>query len=586
VSVRRGRDEGDLKVKVLFKLWPYAREYKLTIAFVLFLGFLMSSATVMIPLIVKPLFDEVFTAKDPTNLMRYPFAIILIYAVHGSARFSHLYFLKMTSERVTTKLQAALQQKFMNLSLSYHNNIASGKLISRTLNDIAIIQWSFNLMADIVREPVTGIALLVYVFYMDWKLTLMVMVIAPIIFVLLRQIGKSVRKYSHHQQLSMENLTSTLKETLDGVRIIQSFNLQGEMRNRIKGVIKDYLAARRKIILRQESASPVAEFLAACFFALICYYVGMQIVAGETTVGAFMSYVAALGFLQPPVKKVQDGYIRLQQTAASVERIFAIIDDDDVVPEVSSPAEFPTNWESIEFRNVSFSYGKENVLKNVNLTVKRGEVIALVGESGSGKSTLVNLLERFFDPTEGEILIGGVPIKSLSLFDLRKNVALVTQDVFLFNDTITHNIRSGNFEEESISVDQAAQHANAHNFILKADDGYDTNVGDRGELLSGGEKQRISIARAFYKDAPILILDEATSALDSASEVEVQRGIDQLMKDRTAFVIAHRLSTVAKASRILVMDKGHIVEEGSHQELMAKNGRYSHFQRLQSAPST
>jgi ATP-binding cassette subfamily B protein/subfamily B ATP-binding cassette protein MsbA len=282
-----------------------------------------------------------------------------------------------------------------------------------------------------------------------------------------------------------------------------------------------------------------------------------------------------------PIKKIQNAHVRLQQTVVVTERIFQLLESTMQVPQSANPLPFPKDWEQIRFKNVSFAYGAEPVLQNIDVTIHRGEIVALVGESGSGKSTIVNMLERFFDPTEGEILIDGVPLNQFDLKDLRRHIALVTQDVFLFRDSIERNIQAGDFSKDTTGVAPAAQHANAHNFIERTPLAYQSSVGDRGNFLSGGEKQRVSIARAIFKDTPILILDEATSALDSVSELEVQKGLNHLMQGRTTFVIAHRLSTVYNATRILVLKKGRIVEQGTHDVLLQRKGEYFNFFQLQ-----
>ena len=303
---------------------------------------------------------------------------------------------------------------------------------------------------------------------------------------------------------------------------------------------------------------------------------------GRFAVGDFLSFVTAVFMLTDSVKKVQGGFIKIQQSAVALERLHSIMEEKNVVPQIESPKPFPEHWKDIQFRNVSFRYESTDVLRNVNLTIKRGESVALVGSSGAGKSTLINLLPRFFDPTVGEVLIGGTPISEMPLAELRSKVALVTQDVFLFSDSVKKNIWSGDFTKSPTEVEGAAKLANAHNFIEANPEGYEARVGERGARFSGGEKQRISIARAIFKNAPILILDEATSALDSESELEVQKGLDSLMRGRTALVIAHRLSTISKCDRIIVMDKGEIIEEGSHNELMVRQGAYYKFFQLQS----
>jgi ATP-binding cassette subfamily B protein/subfamily B ATP-binding cassette protein MsbA len=298
-------------------------------------------------------------------------------------------------------------------------------------------------------------------------------------------------------------------------------------------------------------------------------------------VAGFVTFMVSMGLMQDSIRKLQDAYIKLQQASVAMDRLQSILDTEPTVRDPENPEPFPADWQEIEFRNVSFAFNKEHVLKNINLKVRRSETLALVGSSGSGKSTMANLLQRFFDPQHGEILIGGVSIKNFTLADLRKNIALVTHDVFLFNETIERNILMGQLEENSAKVKAAASLANADSFIMQTPKGYQTSVGDFGNRMSGGEKQRVSIARAILKDAPILILDEATSALDSESEAEVQKGLNQLLIGRTALVIAHRLSTISRADRIVVLKKGEIIEQGNHNQLIERKGEYFKFYQMQ-----
>lgn len=508
-------------------------------------------------------------------------AIPLLYIANGLARYFHMYTLKTTNEYVITRLQKELQQKYMNLSLSYYGSTTTGSLISRTINDIQMIKEGLGSIVEAVHQPITIVFLFGTLLYIDWRMTLALLALGPIVGFITNKLSKSVRKYSHKQQESMEEFTSTLKETVDGIRIIQSFNLSSYMQERLQKIIDQYIAIRKKVISRQEVSGPITEFLAALLLGGIFYYLSLRVIGDATTTGSVLGYIAALIALQPAIKKLQEGFMKLQPTFASCDRVFETLMSTSVVTETLQPKPFPKYWDRIEFKNVSFTYDSEPVLKNVSLTIKSGEVVALVGESGSGKSTLVNLLGRFYDTTSGDILIDGTSIKDFKLAELRQNIALVTQDVFLFNESIETNIRAGDFSKAASSVRSSAEDANAHDFVSRTPDGYQTMVGDRGGRLSGGEKQRISIARAIFKSAPILILDEATSALDSASEVEVQKGLDRLMEGRTAFVIAHRLSTVVKANRILVFKKGEIIEEGTHQQLMSRQGAYYEFTQLQ-----
>jgi subfamily B ATP-binding cassette protein MsbA len=566
---------------VLKKLYPYLWVHRWPFLVVFGCGLLLSATDGTLPYLSQKLFDDVFVKRDQRMALLIPAAIPLVFLIHGAARYVHMYFLKVIGEKVVTRLQKELQTKYMHLSLTYYGANTTGALISKTINDIQLVKDGISTITEVLHMPLTIIGLLGWLFYLDFKMTASLFILGPVIVLIVSKFAKGVRRHSHSQLESMEEFTSTLKETVDGIRIIQSFNLVSYMEERLQKIIDHYISFRKKIISLQESSGPITEFLASIMVAGIFYYKGQQIINNSSSVGSLMGYVAALFVLTPAIKKLQEGFMRIQPTVAACERIFEILESTNVVPETSSPQSFPTNWTEIEFRNVSFKYDSNLVLRNVNLKIKRGEVIALVGESGSGKSTLVNLLGRFYDPTSGEILIGGIPIRNFRLKDLRENIALVTQDVFLFNESIETNIRSGNFESGVRSVEDSAKMANAHDFIKRFPEGYTLLAGDRGGRLSGGEKQRVSIARAIYKNAPILILDEATSALDSASEVEVQKGLDKLMEGRTAFVIAHRLSTVSGSNRILVFKSGEIIEQGTHLELMNQQGTYFGFHQLQ-----
>lgn len=569
---------------VIKRLWPELKPHKKVLVWVLILGFITSAMKGVTPELIRMLQDS-WEAREWNRAWQIPMAIAVLWTLSSIGRFFHLFWMKFTSEQVAVNLRRQLINKYLSLNLTFFHSFVSGSggLISRMVNDISIIQNGLQRIADILREPFMAIFSFGYLLYLDWRLTFFIIVALPLITGVMRNLARSLRKYSRHNQEIMEDLTKTIKESLDGTRIVQSFNLEGEMRRRFELQSDDYLKTRAKIISREEAVGPVSETLAAITLAVILVYIGGQIFKGNLNVGDFIGFSFAIGLLQDSIKKIQSGYMSVQQASVALDRLHQILDTVSAVEDSKHPVPFPKDWETIEFRNVSFAFEKEHVLRNINLTIRRGEAIALVGGSGGGKSTLVNLLARFFDPTAGEIFIGGIPIKNFSLHELRSQIALVSQDVFLFADTIERNIQAGDFNKDIAGVEAAARLANAHNFITTATKlGYQSRVGDMGSTLSGGEKQRVSIARAVFKDAPILVLDEATSALDSESEKEVQKGLDYLMKGRTAFVIAHRLSTIAKADRILVLKKGEIVEQGHHQELLAKSGEYLKLYQLQS----
>lgn len=564
------------------KLLAELRPFRTTLYIVAITGILNALATTQLAYMLKSLFDGLSANQQQAMATLVPIALGLAF-IQATSRYYHIYLMNYTAERVVQAIRQKLQQKFMRLNLSFHNNYAagSGGLISRILNDIRIIQDGLRVVADIFLYPLMLVGLLWNLIRIDWKLTLATFLIAPVIAAILKSIARSMRKYIPQEREVMEYMTSTIKESLDGVRVIQSFNLEKDMADRLVKESDRYLDIRKTIYKRQEASGPTTEFLATAIVLCVFLYVSYEIAAGRSTPGTFVGFVGSLLMINQPIKRVQEAYVRIQEVTISLRRIYEIIENESEVPEISQPVAFPKDWKKITYKNVSFSYGKDMILKNVNLEINRGEVVALVGASGSGKSTIVNLLERFFDATDGEILIDGVNIQNIGLKELRRNIALVTQDVFLFSDTIEKNIWAGDYNRTREDVPKMAKLANAHDFIMKTPQGYQSRVGDRGNLLSGGEKQRVSIARAMFKDAPILILDEATSALDTASEIEVQKGLDHLMAGRTALVIAHRLSTIQKADKIVVLRSGEIVEIGTHDSLMSKEGEYYRFHSLQ-----
>jgi ATP-binding cassette subfamily B protein/subfamily B ATP-binding cassette protein MsbA len=594
----------------LRRVWPLVRPYKKKLVVVFFFGLIISLCNVAQTALVTTLFTEVFEKRSAVisistpifdfklSAWHLPFLFPVLYLIWGGARYVHYLILIMINENVVANVRMKTVDQALRLNLSFHAKFESGSggLMSRILNDTGVLQTGLSFFGDVLREPLIAIALVSYMLFLDWKLTLALLAFLPIFVAMTKQVSRSLRKYGHINRQAMEAVTADIKENLDGIRVIQSFNLEDTMSARLKKSMDHYIDTRRKIVSREEAVSPINEFLASNLVMGLMLYMMSLILESKATGGEFLGFLIAAGQLQNPIKRLQESFVRVQQTVVVTDRLFGLIESTDRVPIAVNPKPFPTEWKSIEFRNVRFRYGEDDVLKGVSFKVNRGEVIALVGSSGSGKSTLVNLLERFYDPTAGEILVDGVSLKEFDLKDLRSKIALVTQDVFLFRDSVATNILAGRGELSDVDrvgdtvqvkphalelIKSAAKHAHADPFIQKLPEQYQTGVGERGGLLSGGEKQRVSIARAFYKNAPILILDEATSALDSVSELEVQKGLSELMKGRTVFVIAHRLSTVRAASRILVMSHGEVIETGSHEELVAKGGEYSRFHSLQ-----
>lgn len=564
--------------KVLIELKPH----KKILYIVAITGLFYSVAYSRLALMIKDLFDQLSAGahQEVIQLAPYAFGLALISAV---SRYFHIYLMNYIAECVVQSLRLKLQKKFMNLSLSFHNTYkqGSGGLISRILNDIRTIQDSLRIVADVFLHPLLFIFLIGNLLIIDWKLTLMTFTAVPLIVIFLRSIGRSLRKYAPRAQVSLEKMTSTIKESLDGVRIIQSFNLEKEMGRKLSAQSDEYLAIRKTHYSRQEAAGPVTEVVATSVILGVLVYISFQIGQGQATPGTFIGFVTSLMMLNQPIKKFQDAFVRIQEVIVATDRLFEIIESEEEVPQPADAQSFPQDWKKITYKNVHFAYGESAILRGIDLEINRGEVIAFVGESGSGKSTIVNLLERFYDPQEGSIKFDNLPIQNIRLDELRKNVALVSQDVFLFSDSIEKNIWAGDFARDPKDIQDVAKLANAHDFIMKMPEQYHSPAGDRGALLSGGEKQRISIARALFKNAPLLILDEATSALDTTSEIEVQKGLEVLMKGRTALVIAHRLSTIQNADKIVVLHQGQIVEVGQHQELLERKGYYHRLFTMQ-----
>lgn len=514
---------------------------------------------------------------------RWPFALGGAWILSNIFTYFHLFWMKYIGEQIAVKFRRRLMDKYLTLNMSFYHEFQRGSagLMSRMMNDIYVIQDGINNLAAVLREPFMVVGALTFALYKDWQLTLVVLLFLPFVMLVLKQIARSLRKYGHLNQESMEDLTKTLKESLDGSRIVQSYNLENEMQTRFYEQAKKFLSYRKKILSREEFSSPISESMTVLVLVPLLILVGHKIFNKELAIGEFTGFLFALGLLSDSIKKIQNAYIKLQQCSVALERMNHILSSDSTVPQPATPRPFPLDWQEIEYKDVNFSFGEHPVLSNISFTVKRGEKIALVGMSGGGKSTIVNLLERFFDPTDGQILIGGLPINEIDLKDLRNHIALVSQDTFLFSDTIEKNIRIGDMSNPQEPIEPAIEMANAKEFVSRCKEGTQTIVGDSGSRLSGGEKQRISIARAIYKNAPILILDEATSALDSNSEQEVQKGLEKLMEGRTAFIIAHRLSTIVNADRILVLKEGQIVEHGSHEVLLTQKGEYFRYYHLQ-----
>ncbi|WP_072997449.1 ABC transporter ATP-binding protein [Epilithonimonas mollis] len=485
---------------------------------------------------------------------------------------------------ITRDLRTSMYDKFLKLPVSFFTEQRKGDMMSRISNDIGAVEGGImGSLVDIVNSPFMIISSLTALFLLSPQLTLFSLIVFPVMGWIISWVGKSLKKQARFAQEELGNLFSLVDETLKSSKVIKIFNADKILKNRFNKTTDQWQHHAISMSRRRELASPMSEFLGSVTMLIITYYAGTEIINGTNKDPAtFLAFIGVFFQVLDPAKRLSNAISAIQGGMASLERVSEVLDYDLKVEEVPNPTPISEIKDKIEFKNIGFYYEKSNlILKNVSITLPKGKTVALVGQSGSGKTTIANLLARFYDVPEGEILIDGHNIKNLKLTDYRKLLGMVTQESVLFNDSVYNNILMGNPDATESQVIEAAKIANAHEFISQLQEGYYTNIGDDGNKLSGGQKQRVSIARAVLKNPPIMILDEATSALDTESERYVQDALEKMMENRTSLIIAHRLSTIQKADHIVVMEKGDIIEQGSHQELMEKNGTYRKLVELQ-----
>lgn len=535
-----------------------------------------------LPLISKPAIDKIFVSKDMGALTWIPFAIVGIFLFKGLCNYGQNILMSSIGLRIVADLRNKLYECIQRQSLSFFTGHPTGVLMSRITNDVLSVQSAASeAVTALVKDTFTLVCLVGVIFYTDWKLALLAMIVFPLTVYPIAWFGRKMRKVTTSTQITMGTLNSLLQETIAGTRIVKAFCMEKYESDRFGAENERLFKLNMKTVTINAISSPLMDFLGGLGIAAVIFYGGYNVVQGYSTPGTFFSFIAALLMLYEPVKRLTNVNNTINQGIAGADRIFSIIDRvPDIIDKTDAQA-LPPIQNSIDLQNVSFRYEEKPVLKNVNLTIRAGEVVAFVGMSGGGKTTLVNLIPRFYDVSEGRVLIDGLDIRDVTLSSLRGQIAIVTQQTILFNDTVRNNIAYGDICTTEEEIYKAAKAANAHDFIMKLPNGYDSNIGELGTKLSGGEKQRISIARALLKDAPILILDEATSSLDTEAEIEVQDALDNLMKGRTTLVIAHRLSTIRNADRIIALVNGEIVEEGNHDTLMARKGEYYRLYNLQ-----
>jgi subfamily B ATP-binding cassette protein MsbA len=485
---------------------------------------------------------------------------------------------------VTKDLRGAMYRKILSLPVSFFTESRKGDLMSRMSNDVGEVEGNIlGSLVELINAPFMLISTLVTLFFLSTEMTLFSLLVLPVMGTMIALIGKSLKKDSHQAQNEMGNIFSIVDETLKSTKVIKIFSAEKIMDNRFMQSMQKWINSSISLGRKKELASPMSEFLGSVTFLIIAWYGGKQIIVEQSISPAdFLVFLGIFFQILPPVKSLSQSISNVQKGEASLERVLEILDADVKIDEIANPVSISTLNSSIEFNNIGFFYDKDHtILKNFSLSIPKGKTVALVGQSGSGKTTIANLLARFYDVSEGEILIDGTNIKNLKLQEYRKLLGMVTQESVLFNDSVYNNILMGKPDATKEEVIAAAKIANADAFITRLPEGYDSNIGDDGGKLSGGQKQRVSIARAVLKNPPIMILDEATSALDTESERFVQDALEKMMENRTSLVIAHRLSTIQKADWIVVMEKGDIVEQGTHHELIAKKGMYNKLVELQ-----
>ncbi len=521
-------------------------------------------------------------AERSLLLLLFACAIPGLFLIKGLFEFWQSFYMNDVAQRVIRDLRQALFDNYLGLSLDYHSKASTGTLMSRILYDTSIIQNSLTEgCTDLSFQSFQVLVYLGIALAIDWKLSLFIFVIVPFVAWPIAKIGKLLKKLSHQGQAAMGAVNATLHESLTGIRVIQAFLVEGRVRQKFAAV--NHLSYRilRKLQKRMQFLSPITEFVGACAGAFFFWYGGQRVLSGTMTLGTFLVFLGAMLSLVRPFKRLARLHGVNQQALASGERIFEVLDTHPTVTEAPHARTLPPFHREIRYAHVSFHYDTKPALRDVTLVIPFGETVVLVGPSGCGKTTLVNLLPRFFDPRAGRVLIDGIDLRHVSISSLRAQIGLVTQETFLFNDTVRANIAIGRPDAELSEVVKAAKLAHAHGFISKLLHGYDTVVGERGGLLSGGERQRLAIARAFLKNPPILILDEATNQLDAESEHLIAEALTRLTEGRTVLMVAHQFSTIRLAHRIVLIQEGRIVETGSHDELLRKSPLYRRLCELQ-----
>jgi subfamily B ATP-binding cassette protein MsbA len=562
----------------------YVRPYRARFVGGLACSGLVALLTGVYAWLARPVLDGIFIEKNERLLMVLPLALLGVAAVKAVFSYGVGYLMAYVGNRVVADIRQELVQRFMWLPIGFHDSNTSGRLVSRVVNDVGLMaNAASSVVKDIFQNVLTFLAMVGVILYQDWRLAGISLIVLPLAGLTMMRVGQRLKKLAASGQAQMGDMASMLQETFAGIRVVKAFGREDAEGERFRERNRAYLSTTLKSNQVWSIGHSHMEIIGVISVATLIWYGGYLVINGTMTPGAFFSFMAAMLLAYTPVRKLSGSNNLIQQALAAAERVFDVLDlkteqshDHGTVPLMGIN-------QSIEFQHVGLRYENHTTpaLTDIDLGIKPGEVIALVGSSGSGKTSLVSLLPRFYEPTAGRILIDGSPLTSYQLRSLRAHIGIVSQEVVLFDDTIQRNIAFGRTGATQAEVEQAARMAYAHDFILRLPEGYESVIGERGLKLSGGERQRLAIARAILRDPPLLILDEATSALDSESERIVQLALANLLKNRTALVIAHRLSTVQNADRIVVLDRGTIVETGSHEELLRRGGVYHRLHALQ-----
>ena len=565
------------------RVFSYFKPYKLRITLALIAMAVAAACSGATAFLVKPALDEIFINKSKAALAVIPALIVGVFLLKGLARFVQNYEMNVSSLKVLEKLRQELYEKIIYLPVRFFDDNQIGNLMARILNDVTEVRSSLPALVRISREALTMIGLLAVVFYRDPFLATIAVVVLPITLYPFYYFGRKIRKLGRRNQAKISNISTFLQEVFSGVKVVKAFAMEDRERRHFNSENSRLVNIATKQVVYSEMSSPIMETIGALGIGVVVWYGGKQVIEGASTPGTFFSFMTALIMLYDPVKKLNRANLTIQKALSASERIFEVLDSPEITVEEEGDIVYTPPFRELAFENVTFSYGENETpaLKNVSFSMAEGEQVAIVGPSGGGKSTLISLVPRFHDPDSGTVRINGRPVREYTLNSLRRSLGIVSQENFLFNATIRENIAYGREDVDEDTLQDAARAAYAHDFVQQLPRGYETLIGERGVKLSGGQRQRIAIARALLKDPDLLILDEATSALDTEAERIVQKALENLMHSRTSLVIAHRLSTVLKADRIIVMQNGQIIDEGPHNKLLEKCPLYKKLYNMQ-----